>query len=427
MTPRRILLLFAKEWDRPALARLAPRYDFEFAGFDPQHLAGMLRLPGFDPFRLARTLARRHRGRGLAGVLSNHDGYGALTAALLARELGLPGNDPAAVALAQHKLHCREALARALPEAVPPYALLPTRPGPDYVPPMGYPCFVKPVKANFSILARRVDVGAELRAHVLRAWPERLLFRLLNGPYERACRVLPGLTPTATRFIAEGLLLGRQINVDGYVHRGEPHILGMVDEVMYPGTHAFLRFDLPAHLPPDVVRRAGVLAAEAVRVLGLTQGMFNVELVWDPRTDRLSILEVNPRMASQFADLYRAVVGVDLYAVACALACGENPSELPPRAPVAGRGSSFVFRRFDGGGPAPAEAAAVRERLRAAFPHAHVQLYFRPAWLRRLEYRWLGSHRYAVVNLAAADGEALQRDYERLCMITGWPAVWAEA
>ncbi len=36
-----------KEWNEAALARLAPRYAFEFASFDPQRPAGMLRLPGF--------------------------------------------------------------------------------------------------------------------------------------------------------------------------------------------------------------------------------------------------------------------------------------------------------------------------------------------------------------------------------------------
>ena len=424
MPPRRVLLLFMKEWDEAALARLAPRYAYEFAGFDLQRPAGMLRLPGFDPFRLARALVRRHRGRGIAGVLSNHEGYGALTAALLARELGLPGHDPAAVALAQHKYHCRAALARVLPEAVPPFELVPARPAPTYVPRMGYPCFVKPVKANFSILARRVDDATALRAHVLRPWPERLLFRLLNGPYERACRQLPGLTPTARRFLAEGLLPGRQINVDGYVHRGQPHILGVVDEVMYPGTQAFLRFDLPARLPADVTRRAETLAAEAARALGLSQGLFNVELTWDAASDRLAIIEVNPRMASQFADLYRAVCGVDLHSLACALACGDDPAELPRLAPSAGAGASFVFRLFDGGGPDPAAAARMRERIAAALPDARVQLYFRPTWLRWLEYRWLGSHRYAVVNLTAADRECLCRDYERLCQATGWPAIW---
>jgi hypothetical protein len=289
---------------------------------------------------------------------------------------------------------------------------------------MGYPCFVKPVKANFSILARRVDDAAVLRAHVLRPWPERLLFRLLNGPYERACRRLPGISPTARRFIAEGLLSGRQINVDGYLHGGRPHVLGVVDEVMYPGTQAFLRFDLPARLPEAVKRRAETLAAEAVQALGLTQGLFNVELTWEPDTDRLAIIEVNPRMASQFADLYRAVCGVDLYAIACALACGEDPAELPRLPPSAGVGASFVFRRFDGGGPDPATAARVGDRIAAALPNARVQLYFRPTWMRRLEYRWLGSHRYAVVNLTAADPEALGRDYQRLCQAAGWPAAW---
>ena len=35
---------------------------------------------------------------------------------------------------------------------------------------------------------------------------------------------------------------GRQINVDGFVHGGEVHLLGVTDEVMYPGTISFQRF-----------------------------------------------------------------------------------------------------------------------------------------------------------------------------------------
>jgi hypothetical protein len=154
--------------------------------------------------------------------------------------------------------------------------------------------------------------------------------------------------------------------------------------------------------------------------------MFNVEWVWQPETDRLDILEVNPRMASQFADLYRAVRGLDLHAIACALACGEDPARQPALAPTAGVGASFVFRRFDGGGPDPAGRDEARRRIRAALPQANAQIYFKPAWARRLEYRWLGCYRYAVVNLAAPDRAALRRDFETLCAATGWPALWAE-
>ena len=40
-------------------------------------------------------------------------------------------------------------------------------------------------------------------------------------------------------------------------------------------------------------------------------------------------------MASQFADLYLRVDGVDLYAMALALAHGQNPWALPRSAPSA--------------------------------------------------------------------------------------------
>ena len=42
--------------------------------------------------------------------------------------------------------------------------------------------------------------------------------------------------------IAEEILDGVQVNIDGYVHNGVINVLGVVDEVMYPGTQAFMRF-----------------------------------------------------------------------------------------------------------------------------------------------------------------------------------------
>ena len=41
--------------------------------------------------------------------------------------------------------------------------------------PLPFPLFVKPVKATFSVLARRVDSFAELRRHLRFGWFERLV------------------------------------------------------------------------------------------------------------------------------------------------------------------------------------------------------------------------------------------------------------
>lgn len=84
-----------------------------------------------------------------------------------------------------------------------------------------------------------------------------------------------------------------------------------------------------------------------------------------------------------------------------------------------------MFRRFDGEAmPAPDEGALAW--LAAEYPGARVALYAkRGRSLAReySEYKWLGSHRYAVMNLGAADAESLDRAHARICERFGWPCV----
>ena len=58
-------------------------------------------------------------------MLSTNEQYGALIAATLARELGLPGSDPAAIIRAQHKYYARRAWRAHCPTPIPLFALLP--------------------------------------------------------------------------------------------------------------------------------------------------------------------------------------------------------------------------------------------------------------------------------------------------------------
>lgn len=55
----------------------------------------------------------------------------------------------------------------------------------------------------------------------------------------------------AHHMIAEELLGGHHVNLDGYVHDGKVKVLGVIDEHMYPGTHAFQRFEYPSRVPAD--------------------------------------------------------------------------------------------------------------------------------------------------------------------------------
>jgi hypothetical protein len=71
-------------------------------------------------------------------------------------------------------------------------------------------------------------------------------------PLERLLERKVGIEIGTTRLIAEGLLRGDQVTVEGYAYGGEVTILGVVDSIFFPGTLAFSRFEYPSALPEHV-------------------------------------------------------------------------------------------------------------------------------------------------------------------------------
>ena len=225
---------------------------------------------------------------------------------------------PRASLICQNKYLSRLAQSRIVPDAVPsfwPIDVAEHAPLPDG---LVFPAFVKPMKSFFSIGAQRIETSAELR-EVKRKWAELDAFFM---PLDRLLRRHVGVEIGTTRLIAEGLLKGVQVTVEGYAYGGDVHVLGVVDSIFFPDTLAFSRFDYPSALPEAVQERMADIAKRLMSGLGFDNGMFNVEMMYDAREDRIAIIEINPRMASQFADLYEKVDGTNAYEVLLDLGSG---------------------------------------------------------------------------------------------------------
>jgi hypothetical protein len=413
---KRILVLFPKEWDRLEFGRpeYADRYRFAYAGFDLFRFPENLKLATFDVFRFINEVVERCRREPVDGVFSNNEYLGALVAAVVAEKLGLPGNDPRVVLTAQHKFYARRAFAAIAPEAAPRYVVFPyaLKNRSDF--PFELPCFVKPVKATFSVLARRVDAFDELRRH-LSFWPfEKYVLKRLVKPFNDLLPWYTDFTINAHHMIAEELLDGVQVNLDGYVSGGEVKVLGVIDEHMYPGTYAFSRFEYPSRVLAEVQARMVALAEKLLDGLGYRHGFFNLELDWEPATGRLRVIELNPRMASQLAVFYEWVDGLNPYRMLLDLACGEAPS-LECSAPRYRAAASFAFRKFDGKPLAAHPTPEQIERVRRDYPEARLMLYLKRGLALANEMKWLGSYRYAVVNMGARSGEELLQRFQSLC------------
>lgn len=422
----RVGLLFDFDWDATAHRRWASHYAFDRAGFDLFSFPSNAKLIGFDMDRFAERQARRARRGRWQGVLSHHEQFGALAAALVAERAGLRGPTPQAVIACQHKLHARQLLQRVAPEACPWFSGLDAAYGADIPDGLRYPCFVKPVKAAFSVLARRVDNRDELQRFTRFGRRELWVIRRLVEPFERqAARRLPAQAGTAHRMLLEEPLPGPQYNLDGWMHNGRLQVLGFADAVMYPGTQSFMRFEVPSRLPAVARAKAVDVAQRFLFAAGFEQGFFNMEFFHDEATGRLSVIEFNPRLASQFGDLYLRITGRDPHRMALALATGEDPLAVPATEPAAGAAASFVYRSFEPSRLPPMPSLARQAALKAQFPDALLYLMPKSGHSLERDFKWLGSHRYGILHLGGRDTADLRRRCEQASALLGWPAPYA--
>lgn len=409
---KNILILFPKDWDRDELdqPRYRERFRFFYEGFDLFSFPENARLMTFNVRRYVDKLVDKYRGR-IDAVISNNEQFGALIAAVVAKRLGLPGTDPAVIIAAQHKYYARCLQQKLMPEATPRFSVFPYKMKDAAEVCLPFPLYVKPVKATYSVLARRVDSFAELQRHLRFNVLETLILHKLVTPFNDLMACYTPFTIDAHHLIGEEIMTGLQVNVDGFMHNGNVTILGIVDEVMYPGTQAFLRFEYPSRLPTDVQARIKALAEQLFTGLDYGYGFFNVELMVQPETGRIQIIEINPRMASQIMNLYRRVDGYDPYGLLFDLALGEAPAVTFGKGAF-GAAASFVFRRFDGREvtrvPKPAQIESVHQR----YPDARLMLYLKRGTGLAREMKWLGSYRYAVLNLGGASAEDLHQRYD---------------
>src|SRR5262245_37286134 len=173
--------------------------------------------PVADPLAEIERILDLVKGREIAGVISSDDYPGSALAAAVAKRLGLPAPDPGVVLICQHKYLSRVAQEKHAPDAVPPFALIDVANGASLPHTLAFPIFIKPVKSFFSIGAEKITSQAELSAR-LPHWKELDGFFL---PLDRMLAYFAGASVGTNRLIAEGLLSGEQVTVEGYAFGGK--------------------------------------------------------------------------------------------------------------------------------------------------------------------------------------------------------------
>jgi ATP-grasp domain len=320
---RQVLLVCPQERDFREIHAAGLAADFEVltAGSDLDAHEN-----AFDPGRFVLEQSLRR----VDGAVGTKD-RSALLAALIAQRAGLDSPTPQALLACQHKPTSRRLQRAVAPEAVPRFALLDD----DDAGAFATPFFVKPVVGRLSENARRVDSFADLYELAEDDYPPR---------YARIA-ALAGLPERDVHgFLAEELLAGAEVTLEGYVHRGRVTTVGVTDSLKYPGTNSFEGFAFPSALPDGRLEELERLARRVVAAHRFDNGFFNMEL-FVPPVGPAKLIEVNGRIASQFAPLVRAVQGRSTYEAMFRLACGEDPAwhVLPLR----GVAISYCLRVFE--------------------------------------------------------------------------------
>ncbi len=360
-----------------------------------------------DPLVVIDRILASIDGRKIAAVISTDDYPGSALAAAIAKRLGLPGPEPELALICQHKYLSRMAQAKLVPDAVPPFTLIDVADGAPLPDGLSFPLFVKPVKSFFSIGAEKVGSASELAA-LLPRWAQLDQFFL---PLERMLERYAGTSIGTKRLIAEGLLTGVQVTVDGYAYGGDVHSMGVVDSIMFPGTIAFSRFEYPSALPEGVQARMGEIATTLMRGLGFDNGLFNIEMMYDAATDGIFIIEINPRMASQFADLYEKVDGTNSYEVLLAIGQGQAPAFTRRQ----GRhrfAASCVLRTFADHVVVALPSEADIAGLARFYPDVRVELHAAVGRKLSDELQDGQSYRYGIVNLGGRDRAEVLAQFE---------------
>jgi ATP-grasp domain len=381
---RDILVLCPQERDVNAIraAGLEERYRVTFAGSD------LDQLESFDPVAFLSECERLPAD----AVIGSKD-QSALLAALLAERRGLPGPSPEALVRLQHKPTARSVQQLAAPEATPHFAVLDGRSTTFDV-----PFFVKPVVGRLSQNAFRIDDPSELlELHEIDRYTTR---------YAEIAALAGGDPDQAHGFLAEELLAGDEVTLEGYVHDGRVTEIGVTDSLKYTGTLSFESFGYPSALRRERLDELSDVAARVMPRLGFDNGFFNVEFLV-PETGPAQIIEVNGRIASQFAPLLLGLHGRSSYDALFQLALGEDPGwrEGAPD----GVAVSYVLRAFE-----DALVEAVPE------PEPGLEILVRPG--RRLSEQGANdaqSYRLAIFTcFAPTREEALARSRERAASLS---------
>lgn len=411
---KNILVVCPSARDIRELEKYKSHYNLIFHRYTDEQIA-LLFEKEKDIHLYLQRVADSYREKGIQGVFYTTDYPGSIFGSILAREHGVIGPAPKSVLCCQQKYHSRLIQKEYVPEAVPHFFLL----NKAHIKAYHYPFFSKPVKSFFSIGAHIVNNADDFLSVIDKPSEQE---RSFVRPLDQLCERYLGTSGYSDSIIGEELLEGAQCTIEGFVINHIIHIIGIIDSIMFPNTISFSRFEYPSRLPGAIQERMSGIARRFIRGIGLNNSFFNIEFMYNSQRNSVHIIEVNPRMVSQFADLYEKVDGKSSYELLLELVTGKKPlmKSKEGRFKVA---ASCVLRTFENHFVKKVPTCEEIEKLYEMFPDSRFELCCIEGKKLSESMQDGKSYRYGLVHLGANSWPELYQAFEEAKQILNFELV----
>lgn len=336
---------------------------------------------------------------------------------IVRRRLGHRSPSLEAVLKCEHKFWSRLVQAEATPEHVPRFqACDPFAADPLSEITLAYPFWIKPIKSHSSQLGFRIGGERDFR----KALPViREGIKRLGDPFNIVLEHAQ-LPPEVGRvggnhcLVEEIISGGRQCTLEGYVQNGEVRVYGVVDSVRDRRHRScFSRYEYPSTLPRRARTRMIDIASRVLKHIGFDDSPFNIEFYYEKRTDRIWLLEINPRISRSHSPLFEMVDGASHLKVMVDVALGQDP-DIPRRRGRFGCAAKFMLRVYEDGVVAGVPGSRDIVRAQEAFPGTLLELNAAPGkHLHRLLHQDSYSYEVAVMFMGARNHRELLANHDR--------------
>lgn len=215
------------------------------------------------------------RANHIDGVLTAATDYGVLTAAYIAKEMGLPGLKYEVAQLIKNKYQVRKCLyENHVDDTEQAYEVHKDSNIEELSKKIVYPVMVKPCDGSGSRGASRVDNAKDLK---------------------KACEYAIAGSIT-NRAEIETFIIGKEYGAESLVVNGEVHVLGIMQKWMTkPPYYAELGHSIPNNLIPEVEEKVKKCVTNAIKALGVNFGSVNMDMLIT-EDGKVYIIDIGARM-----------------------------------------------------------------------------------------------------------------------------------